>query len=181
LDETTRKTSQEEIITLRRQVADAFHELSTIKPASDLSDRKQMESVVYGFLEGCVKLLTTRENLFLKEYSYTSETYKQMENTKDANWKKLKPKTLFMGLLEDYMQNYRVFAVDNVLLLTLVIAVTELIKTGTDVDFMRNTMNVYAETMSKFKALVEDKATGKPVEEWFNLIWDRQVKRGVIR
>jgi hypothetical protein len=182
LDDKTDQTRKEESVDLaRKRFTEAFSELVARQRAGDPSDRAQLEAFVYGILESWANVLAARSNLFKEEFSSTEEAYNVVTDMDESAWKKLKTKGLLQGLLADRMRSYAVFLVDNMLLQVLTVTVTELIKETVDISAMRNTMDAYAEVMGKFKALVESKQTGKPVEEWFNVIWKRQAERGVIQ
>jgi hypothetical protein len=120
-------------------------------------------------MEAIKKFLMIRSELYRKEMSIFMEFYGRTKKGED------KARMHMTG------NNLLLFIMDNAMLLILFTLVDSLIKSSPELDSLRNQMNVYAEIMKKFKTLVDDKTTGKPVEAWFNIIWDRQVKRGVVR
>ena len=50
-----------------------------------------------------------------------------------------------------------------------------------NLDSFRNQMNAYCSNHAEIQELVDDKESGEKVESWFKLMWDRQVKRGVVQ
>lgn len=180
MHEETGQTTQEEIDSLRKQVIVAFNEIPFAPPV-DPTDKTQVEAAIFQFLDGCAKVLKARNEYFLKSWSYAQSVSQKIAKAEDTDILDLTPKELFQAMLSDSVQNNIVFTVDNFFLHLLLSLVTLLIKSTSELDSMRGTMASYSEVMSKFKTMIEDKTTGKAVESWFNIIWERQVKRGVVQ
>jgi hypothetical protein len=178
LDEGTGQTSEEKITELRKRVVDALREIMSAPRVSDASDRAQLEAHVYGFLGACTNLASAQQTLFLEELSYGTEIITALDKMSEDEFSH---RELAKGIIFENRRLYAHLAMDSLLTFTLMNLATLLVKSATDFESMRNTMAAYSEVMGKFKKLIENKATGKDVETWFNTIWDRQVKRGVIR
>lgn len=84
------------------------------------------------------------------------------------------------GLLEMEGTSTLAFLMDNSMLLAL-FALVRGLNSSSELDSIRNQMSDYAQVMAKFKELVDEKKSGKAVESWLNMMWDRQVKRGVVQ
>jgi hypothetical protein len=169
LDERSGQGTKEEIDTLGKQLIDSYLEIGSIQSSPDPTDKTQVQLVTHQTMEAIKKFLMIRSELYRKEMSIFMEFYGRTKKGED------KARMHMTG------NNLLLFIMDNAMLLILFTLVDSLIKSSPELDSLRNQMNVYAEIMKKFKTLVDDKTTGKPVEAWFNIIWDRQVKRGVVR
>jgi hypothetical protein len=163
------------------RVFDAFEKIASKPGVTDKSDRPQVEAAVYGFLEDCTNLAAAQQTLFLKELLHESDTITGIDKVPDDVFSRFTHKELVQGIVSESRRFYVYLMMSSFLTLVLVNLATLLVESAADFDSMRNTMLAYSDALGKFKTLVESKATGKDVETWFNTIWDRQVKRGVIR
>jgi hypothetical protein len=186
LDDESRQTTETERIALRKQVGDALDAIISLEPAVDKTDIDQRKAAISEYLQRCIKYLEVRSKYLLKNSDALREVY---EHTGKADSKALKRmrsdfRGMITGIMYDNMETNAIFLIDNAMISMLTkivsILITASVDTVSEMDSMRNTMDAYAQVMGKFKTLVEDKKEEKPVESWFNVIWERQKKRGVI-
>lgn len=148
------------------EVLQSYLALARVPAPTSESER---ESTIDQLFEASKKFLSTRHELYSKQMEVVIDHFIRSSKARRD------PRFIDAG------SELLVHLMDNMMLYALFTAVHAVVQRTPELDSFRNQMNAYAQIMQKFKELVDDKESGEKVESWFKLMWDRQVKRGVVQ